>query len=350
MPSGSADIMAFRQEILNWYDRHRRVLPWRALPDEQPNPYRVWLSEIMLQQTTVQAVIPYFLKFTEKWPTVEDLAEAESEEIMQDWAGLGYYARARNLYKCAKVVTSEYKGAFPSEQEELRKLPGIGDYTSAAITAIAYGKPANVVDGNVERVMARYFAVTEPLPKSKSVLKSLAGKLSEGIGLRPGDYAQALMDLGATVCTPRNPLCALCPVNQGCEGKRAGIAETLPKKVKKQKKPQKFGHVYWIENESSKILVHLRPEKGLLGGMLGLPTSDWQEDIEETEGFWSGRQQATGEKILHSFTHFDLTLSLMRVDFNSSETVPDRHFWIERKKLEETRLATVFEKAKRLFL
>lgn len=337
--------ISFQDRILDWYDRHRRVLPWRALPGQKADPYHVWLSEIMLQQTTVGAVIPYFTKFLDKWPTVQDLAAADQKEVMREWAGLGYYARARNLHACAKVI-AERGGIFPSSQAELKKLPGIGDYTSAAIAAIAFNKPANVVDGNVERVMARYFKIEEPLPDSKKQLKSLAADMA--VTDRPGDYAQALMDLGATICTPKSPKCVLCPVNENCEAFAAGVAEELPRKKAKSEKPQKQGYVYWIEDSAGRVLLHRRSEKGMLGGMVGFPSSEWGiksdtpthiDDIEITEEI--------SESVYHSFTHFDLQLFLFRARFRSEGR--EGWFWCDRAELHEVGFPTLFGKALRLF-
>jgi len=269
------DIDVFRKKILKWYDKHQRAMPWRAIKGQKPNPYHVWLSEVMLQQTTVVTVGPYFHKFSERWPTIHNLAEAEQEEVMHEWAGLGYYARARNLHKCAKTVSRETLGKFPSNQEELKKLPGIGDYSSASIRAIAFNKPANVVDGNIERIMARLFNIHEPMPDSKKELKALAGSLADDRTDRPGDYAQALMDIGATICTPKSPKCLLCPVMEFCQARAKGCEEELPKKKPKKAKPHKSGEVYWITNDANEVLFIRRAEKEMLGGMLGLPTSEW---------------------------------------------------------------------------
>lgn len=353
----SPDSIEFRRKILKWYDRHRRVLPWRALPGETPDPYRVWLSEVMLQQTTVPAVIPYFLKFLEKWPDVQSLAQAETQDVMNAWAGLGYYARARNLHKCAKVVAQEHSRVFPDSQEELRKLPGIGDYTSAAITSIAFGKPATVVDGNIERVMARYFAIEEPLPGAKKPLKALAHKLSDGHAERPGDYAQALMDLGAGICTPKNPLCALCPLNDGCAGYRAGIAADLPRRIKKAEKPRKSGYVYWITDATGSVLLHKRPEKGMLGGMYGLPTSEWvakenfssENHLPFLKASTGTMHQAAGVQVRHSFTHFDLELYLCRVPGMERVSVQPGYSWRRLEDIRKIPLPTVFKKAYALF-
>jgi A/G-specific adenine glycosylase len=341
-----------RNALLAWYDRNARAMPWRAPPGMRPDPYHEWLSEIMLQQTTVNAVIPYFLKFVKKWPNVKKLAIASQEEVMREWAGLGYYARARNLHACAKMVANELGGVFPETQEELKKLPGIGDYTANAIAAIAFNKPATVVDGNVERVMARYFAVEEPLPKVKPELKRLAGKLTKNYTERPGDLAQAMMELGATVCIPANPRCGLCPLNKTCEGKKLGIAAELPRKFAEKKRPQKYGAVYWVTDSKGRILVHRRPQKGLLGGMAGLPTSNWTETKAKIAhpqiiGEHIGRSRVIRMKVEHTFTHFDLRLDLHRLEVKNLKA--EDHFWVEAGKIGETGLPTVFKKAQKIF-
>lgn len=354
-------LQEFRGQILDWYDRHRRNLPWRADAGKKPNPYHVWLSEIMLQQTTVGAVQPYFTKFIEKWPDIKALAKTHQEEVLHEWAGLGYYARARNLHKCAKIIAKEYGGVFPDTQNELKKLPGIGDYTSAAIMAIVFNKPAVVVDGNIERIMARYFAVEEPIPRSKSVLKNLAEPFFESFIERPGDLAQGLMDLGATVCIPGTPRCSLCPLQESCKGKKKGIAATLPKKEKKKLKPQKFGYVYWIHDGAGQVLLHRRPQKGMLGGMLGLPTSKWictskkknlnQEEI--LKGHVSGDFEInSGPSIFHSFTHFDLELSLVsgKDDDGKIFNKSNQYFWRSYKNIDPEGFPSLFRKAFKIYV
>ncbi len=351
MPVGARKVEKFRTDLLDWYDLHRRVLPWRALPGKKANPYHVWLSEVMLQQTTVPAVIPYFLKFTQKWPKVSDLAAADANDVMENWAGLGYYARARNLHKCAIEVTQNHKGKFPGTQENLIELPGIGDYTANAIAAIAFNKPANVVDGNVERVMARIYAVTDPVPDSKPLLKSLAGVLAEGEIDRPGDYAQALMDLGATVCTPSSPKCMICPVNKQCEGRRLGIQDSLPARKAKAAKPQKHGYVYWVTDKAGRVLFERRPEKGMLAGTMGLPTSQWVEKGQECSHLpFKSPKIAKSVKVLHSFTHFDLELTGVEVSWGDHHpAIMDGYIWVERHKAEKLSVPTLFKKAVKLF-
>lgn len=350
MKQNKIDIDVFRKNILDWYDRHQRSLPWRAVSNgkkkQTPNPYHVWLSEIMLQQTTVVTVGPYFQKFIDKWPTIHDLAAAERDEVMHEWAGLGYYARARNLHKCAQTVSNDLGGEFPNDQKELEKLSGIGGYTSAAVRAIAFNKPANVVDGNIERVMARIFAVTEPMPDSKTHLKALAGSLSEGREDRPGDYAQALMDLGATICIPQSPKCSLCPVNELCAAKAQNIQAGLPYKKPKKAKPQKQGIVYWVTNDKEEVMFIRRDEKEMLGGMLGLPTSEWLADKqpEVLKGAKNFKQFAA-----HSFTHFDLKLHIYTANHDISENLPENNpIWVSPLKLDRLGLPTLFSKVVKL--
>ncbi|WP_293336645.1 A/G-specific adenine glycosylase [Parvibaculum sp.] len=260
--------------LLAWYDKHARVLPWRARKGETPDPYAVWLSEIMLQQTTVATVGPYFMRFLTRWPTVEALAAAPQEEVMKEWAGLGYYSRARNLLACAKVVSSEYGGKFPERIEELGKLPGIGPYTAAAISAIAFGRSATVVDGNVERVVARLFDLRTPLPAVKPEIREKAATLTPE--KRAGDFAQAMMDLGATVCTPKNPSCNRCPINDLCDAREAGTQSVLPARAPKKPRPVRRGACFWL-TRGEEVWLRRRPEKGLLGGMMEVPGTPWDK-------------------------------------------------------------------------
>lgn len=356
----SENIRDFRECLLRWYDRNRRTLPWRAPSGERPNPYYVWLSEIMLQQTTVTAVIPYFIKFIGLWPDIHALAKAPQEEIMNAWAGLGYYARARNLHACAKIVSQELGGFFPRDQAALKNLPGIGDYTSAAIRAIAFDKPATVVDGNIERIMARYFAVHKPLPDTKPQIKHFAGAIFKDFEDRPGDLAQALMDLGAAICIPKAPRCMLCPLSHGCTAYRKGVQDTLPRKRTKKARPKKYGYVYWLMNENRQVLLEKRPEKGLLGGMTGLPTSEWsarQSDVDVQPGFLNIGQDITPHHIddtpvhiHHSFTHFELELQLRRAQLEKKALKqPQNYFWEKFENIEEYGFPTVFQKAVNIF-
>jgi A/G-specific adenine glycosylase len=315
----AADTRRLPGDLLAWYDRNRRHLPWRAAPGEEADPYRVWLSEIMLQQTTVVTVGPYFQRFLALWPTVNDLAAAPLEDVLAEWAGLGYYARARNLHKCAVSVAGRYGGRFPDTETELTELPGIGTYTAAAIAAIAFDRPATPVDGNFERVMARLHAVEDPMPGVKPLLRDLARRLTPAV--RPGDYAQAVMDLGATVCTPRNPKCMICPWSAACAGRIAGIAEALPRKAQKKSKPTRYGTAFWCLNGDRDVYLRRRPSSGLLGGMMEIPSTDWREDISAGDFHpddppLKAKWRALPGVVRHTFTHFHLELQVLagRID------------------------------------
>lgn len=299
-------------QLLDWYDRHARTLPWRVSPAQRrggkrPDPYRVWLSEIMLQQTTVAAVKDYYLRFTQIWPTVFDLASAPDDQVMAAWAGLGYYARARNLLKCARSVVADHQGVFPDTRAALERLPGIGPYTSAAIAAIAFDQPETVVDGNVERVMARRYGVQIPLPTAKPELVHLAAQLTPA--QRPGCYAQAVMDLGATVCTPKTPACGICPWISDCTAFQRGDAAELPRKLPKARKPLRKGIAYLAQTQDGEWLVERRPESGLLGGMLGWPGPPWGAHTDTTPPFAAAWRDPGGQ-VRHTFTHFHLHLDL----------------------------------------
>lgn len=313
------------QILLNWYDRHARVLPWRAAPGAPPTaPYRVWLSEVMLQQTTVAAVKSYFERFTTLWPTVADLAMAEDSDVMREWAGLGYYARARNLLKCARIVAQT---GFPDTEEGLRALPGIGPYTAAAISSIAFGKRAVVMDGNVERVMARLHDLHTPLPSAKPALKAHADALTPD--LRPGDYAQAVMDLGATICTPKSPACGICPWYPRCDGRARGTADTLPRKTPKPPKPTRQGIAWVARRPDGAWLVERRPSKGLLGGTLAFPSTGW--DGSERDAPIGAEWQVLTESARHTFTHFhlDLKIAVAKADHADPDCgffIPDAEF------------------------
>jgi A/G-specific adenine glycosylase len=303
---------AARRRLLDWYDRHARVLPWRVGPAEhaagvRQDPYKVWLSEVMLQQTTTAHAAPYFDAFTRRWPTVGALAAEDDGAVMAAWAGLGYYARARNLLACARAVAGEHGGVFPNTESGLRALPGVGAYTAAAVAAIAFDQAANVVDGNVERVMSRLYAVETPLPAAKPALAQLAGGLvaADRPGARHGDWAQALMDLGATVCTPKSPRCLVCPLIDDCAAYASGAPQTYPRKAAKAERPHRHGQVF-VQRRSDEVALVRRPPRGLLGGMLALPTSDWSAQMPLVPPGW----RDTGA-VEHVFTHFSLTLRVL---------------------------------------
>jgi len=300
--------------LLAWYDRHRRRLPWRALPGEAADPYAVWLSEIMLQQTTVKAVAPYYLKFLADWPTVRDLAAARLDDVLKAWAGLGYYARARNLHACARAVVERHGGEFPDDEGLLRALPGIGPYTAAAIAAIAFGRRATPVDGNIERVLARLHAVDDVLPAARSRIRALAAALTPAT--RAGDFAQGLMDLGATICTPATPVCALCPWSGACAARRLGSPEAFPRKAAKRPGRLRRGAAFWVARADGSVLVRTRPPKGLLGGMTEVPTSAWTHDFDDSRATDQAprlpgrrlRWRRLPGVVTHVFTHFPLEL------------------------------------------
>jgi A/G-specific adenine glycosylase len=314
--------------LLAWYDRHARDLPWRVGPRARaagvrPDPYRVWLSEVMLQQTTVAAVVRYFHAFVSRWPRVGDLAAAPDADVMAAWAGLGYYARARNLIACARAVASQHGGRFPQTEAGLAALPGVGPYTAAAVAAIAFDAPAVVVDGNVERVMARLHAVEAPLPEAKPALRALAARLTPAG--RPGDYAQAVMDLGATVCTPRTPACGICPWSGPCVARRFGIAVEFPRRAPKIPKPVRHGTAYLALRGDGAVLAEQRPAHGLLGGMLGLPATAWTEPAPAARPPFAADWRPLGH-VRHSFTHFHLLLRLEGTRVPTGFTPPSGAF------------------------
>src|SRR5215470_9527816 len=301
--------------LLDWYDRHRRTLPWRAPAGERTPPYLVWLSEIMLQQTTVATVGDYFHRFVKRWPTVEALAAAPIDDVLSAWAGLGYYARARNLHACARVVAERHGGRFPEDEAALLALPGIGPYTAAAIRAIAFDQPASAVDGNVERVIARLYAIDTPLSDAKLEIQARAAKLVPQ--RRAGDYAQAMMDLGATVCTPKSPRCVICPLMKSCRALKLGIAEELPRRAPKADRPTRRGLAFVLARKDGAILLRKRPAKGLLGGMDEVPSSPWREGKFMAEQALSeapvpARWQILDGLVRHTFTHFHLELTVAR--------------------------------------
>jgi len=337
---------ALSRRLLGWYDRHRRTLPWRALPGKQPDPYRVWLSEIMLQQTTVATVGRYFLAFTQRWPRLEDLAAADLDDVLREWAGLGYYARARNLHACAKVVANELGGRFPDTEVGLQQLPGVGPYTAAAIAAIAFNRPAAAVDGNVERVMSRLRSIKEPLPTSKPAIRAATLELVPDD--RPGDFAQALMDLGATVCTPKSPNCLICPWVEACAARKAGIEAELPRKAPKKDRPVRHARIYWAVDTKGRVLMRRREEKGLLGGMLEFPSGPWLEAMSDGDAhapYASAWHNGAG-RVEHTFTHFHLLLDVHMTDevFDTGPDTAHDWRWVERQHLAAEALPTVMKK------
>ncbi|WP_024508259.1 A/G-specific adenine glycosylase [Bradyrhizobium sp. ARR65] len=341
--------------LLEWYDRHRRRLPWRAPPGARPDPYRVWLSEIMLQQTTVKAVGPYFEKFTARWPDVASLARASLDDVLRLWAGLGYYSRARNLYACATAVMREHDGVFPDTEEGLRSLPGIGPYTAAAIAAIAFDRHTMPVDGNIERVVSRLFGVEETLPQAKPLIQQLAttllGDASAGEAKsRAGDSAQALMDLGASICTPKKPACALCPLIEDCAARLQGAQETFPRKAAKKTGALRRGAAF-VVRRGEELLVRTRPAKGLLGGMTEVPGSDWAAEQAERAALEQApalegvaRWHRKAGVVTHVFTHFPLELVVYTADVPSRTSAPDGMRWVPIATLADEALPNVMRK------
>jgi A/G-specific adenine glycosylase len=341
--------------LLEWYDRHRRALPWRPLPGERAAPYRVWLSEIMLQQTGVKTVGPYFEKFVARWPDVDALGRASLDDVLRMWAGLGYYSRARNLHACAVAVLRDHGGAFPDTEEGLRALPGIGPYTAAAIAAIAFGRRTMPVDGNIERVVSRLFAVEDPLPQAKPLIQQLATTL---LGVtragdeksRAGDSAQALMDLGSSICTPKKPACALCPLNGGCSSRARGDQETYPRKAPKKTGALRRGAAF-VVTRGEELLVRTRPEKGLLGGMTEVPTSHWaaaQDDKSALKQAPSlngvARWHRKAGAVTHVFTHFPLELVVYTARAPARARAPEGMRWVPISTLKDEALPNVMRK------
>lgn len=327
--------------LLDHYDRHRRVLPWRALPGEAVDPYHIWLSEIMLQQTTAAAVAPRYARFLQRWPNLADLARADKADVMAEWAGLGYYSRARNLIACARKVMSEHGGRFPEDEATLRKLPGIGDYTAAAITAIAFGRRAVVVDANIERVVARLFAIDEPMPQAKKAIRAATDSITPD--QRAGDFAQALMDLGSGICTVRGPQCLICPLAQFCDARASGTPEAYPVKAAKKAKPERRGTVYWIERDGAVALV-TRPPRGMLGGMRALPDDGWRagEDGNAAPPI-AANWHVMKDAVRHGFTHFTVTIDLALCMDARADMLRADYWPITR--LDEAGLPTLFMKA-----
>ena len=335
--------------LLAWYDRHRRLLHWRARKGETPDPYRVWLSEIMLQQTTVKTVAPYYARFVARWPTVAALAAASLDDVLRAWAGLGYYARARNLHACARAVVERHGGTFPPSLEALRALPGIGDYTAAAVAAIAFDAPAVPVDGNVERVVARLFAVEEKLPAAKATVKRLAASLLPA--RRAGDFAQSLMDLGATICSPKRPSCALCPWNESCVAFERGDQETFPRKARKREGKLRHGAAYVALRADGRVLLRTRPSSGLLGAMAEVPGSAWAHDFDIAHALGSAPRLRTKPiwlrlpgVVRHVFTHFPLELTVFIAPVPRATPAPKGARWVKLVDLPGEALPNVMRK------
>src|SRR5712672_38421 len=346
--------------LLAWYDRHRRRLPWRALPGEPSDAYRVWLSEIMLQQTTVKAVGPYFEKFMARWPDVASLGRSSLDDVLRMWAGLGYYSRARNLHACAVTVLRDHGGVFPDTEQGLQALPGIGPYTAAAIAAIAFGRRTMPVDGNIERVVSRLFAVEEPLPQAKPLIKQLATTLLACAGdeksragdeeSRAGDSAQALMDLGSSICTPKKPACALCPLNDDCVGRARGDQETFPRKAAKKTGALRRGAAFVI-TRGDELLVRTRLERGLLGGMTEVPGSDWLAAQDDKAALKRAptlkgvsRWHRKAGVITHVFTHFPLELAVYTATVPARARPPEGMRWVPIATLRDEALPNLMRK------
>jgi A/G-specific adenine glycosylase len=348
--------------LLEWYDRHRRALPWRPLSGTAADPYRVWLSEIMLQQTGVKTVGPYFEKFVTRWPDVGALARASLDDVLRMWAGLGYYSRARNLHACAVAVLRDHDGAFPETEQALLALPGIGPYTAAAIAAIAFGRHTMPVDGNIERVVARLFAVEATLPKSKPLIRDLAATLlgvtragdakarAGDAKSRAGDSAQALMDLGSSICTPKKPACALCPLNDGCAARARGDQETFPRKAPKKTGTLRRGAAF-VVRRGDQLLVRTRPEKGLLGGMTEVPGSEWLAVQDDSAALKQApmlqgiaRWHRKAGVVTHVFTHFPLELVVYTANVATRAGAPEGMRWVPIATLQHEALPNVMRK------
>jgi A/G-specific adenine glycosylase len=337
--------------LLAWYDRHRRKLPWRAPPGQRADPYRVWLSEIMLQQTTVKAVAPYYARFLVRWPDIRALAAAPLDEVLKSWAGLGYYARARNLHACARAVVERYGGTFSCDEASLRDLPGIGAYTAAAIAAIAFDAPATPVDGNIERVIARLYAIETPLPAAKPEIFRLAQTLTPR--RRAGDFAQAMMDLGATICTPKSPACAPCPWNASCAAYARGDAGTFPRRVPKRQGLLRRGATFVACRADGSVLLRSRPAKGLLGGMTEVPTTEWTKDFDEGDALEGAPRFGSGKSVRwrrrlgavrHVFTHFPLELAVYTAELPAATAAPKGARWVKIAELAGEALPSLMRK------
>lgn len=345
-PVSQAATLVQAKALLAWYDRNRRRLPWRAEGGEVPDPYRVWLSEIMLQQTNVKTVAPYYAKFLTRWPTIADLAEERLEEVLKLWAGLGYYARARNLHACARAVLENHGGRFPDSEAELRTLPGIGAYTAAAVAAIAFGRKATPVDGNIERVIARLFAVEESLPAAKGKIHALAATLTPST--RAGDFAQGMMDLGATLCTPKRPACALCPWSAPCLARKRGDQESFPRKTEKSPGKLRRGAAFVVIRADGALLARTRPDKGLLAKMTEVPTTQWSHDFNDCDALTGAPIDADWRRlpgtVTHVFTHFPLELVVYRANVPEGTQAPERMRFIAAEMIEGEAFPNVMRK------
>jgi A/G-specific adenine glycosylase len=339
-------------DLLAWYDRHRRALPWRARPGERSDPYRVWLSETMLQQTTVKAVAPYYARFLARWPDLQALAAASLDEVLAAWAGLGYYARARNMHACARALVERYGSQFPASESALRELPGIGAYTAAAIAAIAFDQAVTPVDGNVERVIARLYALATPLPLGKTEIARHAHSLTPS--QRAGDFAQALMDLGATICTPKKPACVLCPWNAACVAHARGEAELFPRRAPKREGELRRGAAFVARRADDCVLLRTRPARGLLGGMAEVPTTAWAADFDDSKAlaqaprFDALQKRLAWRKIAgavrHVFTHFPLELTVYGTEVSREAAAPAGTRWVPISRLGGEALPSLMRK------
>jgi A/G-specific adenine glycosylase len=348
------DVDDFRGQMLSWYRQNARKMPWRASFGQCANPYHEWLSEIMLQQTTVKTVIPYFEKFISLWPSVHDLAEAPVEDIMREWAGLGYYARARNLHKCAKVISQEYEGHFPEDENGLVSLPGIGPYTAAAIRAIAFQQPATVMDGNVERVLTRLFLAKKPLRENKKELKEYADFLSKERADQPGDFAQSMMELGALICTPKSPSCHMCPVQSFCSAYQANEQNNVPVLPIRKKIPVREGNLYFIRNNKGEVLFEKRSIDRMLGGMWGIPGTNWDSGGKKEDGEIYKNLKLIDIPdfyVRHTFSHFHLELKGYLIDIETySKSDFDGMLWYNVTKSTDLGLPTLYQKAIQQFI
>ena len=335
------------ESLLQWYDAHARALPWRMTRGQKPDPYRVWLSEIMLQQTVVKTVIPYFETFVARFPTIDDLARAERDEVLRLWAGLGYYSRARNLHACAQNIVNEHQSRFPKALDALKKLPGIGAYTAGAIASIAFNQKEAAIDGNVERVITRLHAFEQPVSEIKNVIREKVEALIPAD--RPGDFAQAMMDLGATICIPKAPRCISCPLAKYCAACKAGEPTLYPVKPVKKAKPRRYGAAFLLYRSDGAVLLEDRPDHGLLGGMTGVPTSAWLEAVSHEDVLLqsapvNARWQKREDVVTHVFTHFQLTLTLYRADASKTTTIKPPYRWSSANGPQGEALPTLFRK------